>query len=215
MRNIFMKMGEAASEFQEKVRQAPKTKKQLEKEAKKQALEALQNKSLHTIYKQLARVLHPDLERDPEKRIFKEELMKKLTAAYDKDDLFALLQIEMEWMSHSVDAAQAHNDADIKLYNAILKEQVAELEMATAMLIMHPRYAALQKFYEDDFDGIATLRLKHMELEMVLKQVQKIIDALAGSRAKKAFEDLVETQRREKQMEATRRKVSSCSCGMC
>jgi hypothetical protein len=103
MQSIFVKMGKTAIDFKEKLSQASKTKKQIEKEAKKQAIEEIQAKSLHSMYTQLARALHPDLEQDPEKRTLKEELMKKLTVAYANGDLFSLLKIEMEGMSNSVE----------------------------------------------------------------------------------------------------------------
>lgn len=46
----------------------PKTKKELIKEQKARELEILQNKGLNSIYKRLAKGLHPDLEQNLENR---------------------------------------------------------------------------------------------------------------------------------------------------
>ncbi|HEV2916666.1 MAG TPA: hypothetical protein VGW78_02870 [Candidatus Babeliales bacterium] len=207
LRDICMKMGETVKDLKEKFSQTPKTKKQLEKEAKKQAVEELQGKSVQSIYKQLARVLHPDLEQDIEKRVLKEESMKKLTVAYENKDLYSLLKIETEWMNHSVDKMKCHSDDDIKVYNAILKDQVSELESANEMLIMHPRYISLQKFYGNRFSGIVMLQLQYNRLKQFIQDVQAMVARLKTSEAKALFKVVIQ--------ERTRMVKSMCTCGSC
>jgi hypothetical protein len=208
MRNIFMKIGKTATDFKEKYAQAPKTKKQIEKEAKKQALEEMQNKSLHTMYTQLARVLHPDLERDAEKRVLKEELMKKLTVAYKKNDLYSLLKIEIEGMNYSVDKMQSHDDDEIKVYNAVLKDQIQELELANGMLVMHPRYIPIQKFYQNGFNSISTLQRLYHALKRSIRDVQGMVAGFKTSQAKAIVEEIIQDQ-------IAMTKSRGCSCGSC
>lgn len=210
LRHIFMKMGQAANDLKDKFEQTPKSKKELAKEAKKDAVEALQNKSLHSIYKQLARALHPDLEQDPERRALKEELMKKLTVAYDKEDLFSLLKIEMEWMNHAVDKMQFHNDDEIKIYNAILKEQVAELEMASEAIFMNPRYLALHRFYPNRFTGILELKTRYNELKRVLPITKVALARLKTAEKHTVLQEIIQDQR-----ETMGSNRSSCNCGTC
>src|SRR5205823_6427352 len=76
----------------------PKTKRQMEKEALRRNAEEVRKKSISTIYKQLARILHPDLEPDAALRERKVVLMQQLTAAYRDNDLHTLLRMELEWI---------------------------------------------------------------------------------------------------------------------
>lgn len=118
-----------------------KTKKQLESEEMQKQQDSLKLKSLRSIYLSLAKVLHPDMETDPQQKIHKEELMKKVTVAYDNKDLPALLTLEMEWVISENNHLESLSDEKIKLYLAMLKEQVTELETEYYSLKMHPRYA--------------------------------------------------------------------------
>jgi hypothetical protein len=73
-----------------------KTKAQRRQEAADQARQAEQQQlesNTKTIYRQLARTHHPDLERDPAKQAGKTTQMQRITEAYEADDLFTLLQL--------------------------------------------------------------------------------------------------------------------------
>lgn len=191
LRNIFFKMGQAAFQKKENSQEPRKTKKQLEKESKRQAIIDMQTKSLQTMYKQLVRVLHPDLERDNQKRIWKEELMKKLTVAYEKNDLYSLLTIEMEWMNACTGKVRSQTDEDLKIYNAILKDQIKELQMNIDMLFMHPRNLPIQKFYANGFDGISSLKKKATALKKFIKEIQDTLPALQTPQAKTILKKIV------------------------
>jgi hypothetical protein len=123
-----------------------KTKKQLEKEERERQLEEARGKSISNIYRQLAKVFHPDLEQDPGIKLEKEELMKRLTTAKEGGDLLTILQLELAWI-HKEDAHlnQMSNDK-LNLYNITLKEQVKELEEQVEALLYHPRYELLHVF---------------------------------------------------------------------
>jgi chemotaxis protein CheY-P-specific phosphatase CheC len=73
-----------------------KTKKQLANEVKQKEAEEIRNKSMRSIYTSLAKMLHPDVELDEQKKLEKEELMKKVTKAYQEKDLHTLLKMEIE-----------------------------------------------------------------------------------------------------------------------
>lgn len=213
MRKVFLKLGQAKSEQQESGRQAKKTKKQLEKELKEQQFEETQAKSLNSIYKQLARVLHPDLEQNLEQRAWKEELMKKLTTAYKNHDLYSLLAIEMEWMNHSAGKMQSQNDEELKTYNTILRDQAKELQIAIDMLAMHPRYMPIQRFYNGKFDGVATLKKQHNELKKLIQKNKELILRLQTSEAKTIFRKIVQEQ--IEMQNFMKLGFMACTCGKC
>jgi hypothetical protein len=101
-------------------------------------LEDARQKSIQQLYRQLAKVLHPDLEQDPSLISVKEELMKQLTVAKERGDLLTMLQLELSWMQKDKSPEQ------LKLYNVTLREQIKDLQAQIQALFLHPRYACLQ-----------------------------------------------------------------------
>src|SRR5262249_35645281 len=75
-----------------------KGRRQLEKEERLRQAEEIRKKSIATIYRELAKVLHPDLEQDPARRQQKDVLMQELTVAYRNNDLHTLLRLELKWI---------------------------------------------------------------------------------------------------------------------
>jgi hypothetical protein len=136
---------EQGKEF-EKAQQAPprrKTARERKREERERAAAELRERDLSRLYKQLAKLLHPDLEQDPARRAGKEAAMKVLTAAYGKGDLHCLLRLELEWIvKEQSDVAQL-TDAKLSVYNSVLKEQVQQLEEELRGLPLHPRYEPL------------------------------------------------------------------------
>ena len=70
-----------------------KTKAQRVQEAAARANQQQLESNTKTIYRQLARTHHPDLERDPTKQADKTAQMQRITEAYEADDLYTLLQL--------------------------------------------------------------------------------------------------------------------------
>lgn len=120
-----------------------KTKRQLEKEERMRQAEEVRKKSIASIYKQLAKALHPDLEPDDERRRRKVVLMQELTAAYRNNDLHTLLRLELEWIHREERDLDRLTNEKLSIYNQVLREQVQELEQELAGLPCHPRYHPL------------------------------------------------------------------------
>lgn len=76
-----------ADEMTEKKATRKKTKKQQEREEREKQIEEVRKKSVGSIYKQLAKAFHPDLETDEAVKLQKEDIMKQLTVAHEKNDL--------------------------------------------------------------------------------------------------------------------------------
>lgn len=120
-----------------------RTKRQLKQEQQAQQIERWHRIGIGSVYKRLVKTLHPDLEPDATVRERKSALMQQVTTAYSRNDLLALLRIELEWMGGDrLDTAHL-TDETILAYTALLKEQAADLEAACAELPFHPRYADL------------------------------------------------------------------------
>ena len=112
-----------------------KTDKQIEKEEKMKEEANNISKAARSIYTDLVKAFHPDRERDETERDRKTEIMKKVTQAYEDDDLFELLRLKIELQGADIESLTMA-DEQLKYYNKILKEQVRELEESLWQLRM-------------------------------------------------------------------------------
>ncbi|MBH8567645.1 J domain-containing protein [Microvirga sp. STS02] len=136
-----------------------KTKAQRQQEAAAQADQKQLETNAKTIYRQLARTHHPDLERDPEKQADKTARMQRITEAYEADDLYTLLQLLAE--SGPADAAA---DDVLARYTRALLQQQTQLKQEMNELKYGP-------------NGFVTASGKKQELE--LRQLKRDLRAEA------------------------------------
>ena len=106
----------------------PKTAKQQEREAKREAEAQKITKAVRTLYMDLVKAFHPDREPDEAEKGRKTEIMHRVTEAYEKSDLLALLRLQLEF--DRIDQAHLESLAEeqLKYYNKILKQQTQELD---------------------------------------------------------------------------------------
>jgi hypothetical protein len=110
------------------------------------AAEEAQKRNIASIYKQLARVLHPDFECDGERRQQKVQLMQELTEAYRQKDLHTLLRLEMQWIENEGDDLDRLTEEKLSVYIEVLQGQVQGLEARLRDLLFHPRYRPVVVF---------------------------------------------------------------------
>lgn len=128
LQDIFeKKMGEREAFQETHKKEQKKTAKQLEKEEKLKAEAQNVNKAARSIYTDLVKTYHPDREPDEAERERKTEIMKQITQAYEKNDLFELLRLKISLQSIDINAWKMA-DEQLKYYNKLLKEQIIELE---------------------------------------------------------------------------------------
>ncbi|CAN5458702.1 hypothetical protein BH11BAC2_BH11BAC2_04770 [soil metagenome] len=129
-----------------------KSKKEIEKEQRQKEIDEIKGKDLSSIYKSLAKILHPDLEQDDEIKVKKGEWMKRLTVAYEKKDLKTLLEIELEWALGEKNRIQSLTNDKLRLYNEMLFEQVLKMESQVMALAMDNKYSMLSFFADGVFN---------------------------------------------------------------
>lgn len=191
MWRLFQSIDKAAENQKSTQKKTNPSKKMQEKEQKRLAFEEMQKKSLNSIYKELSRVLHPDLEQDSEKKIWKEELMKKLTISYKNKDLYTLLILETEWINRSTEQIQLQSDEQINLYNSMLKEQQKTLQHTIDTLFLNPKYIPIQRFYRGLCDMTPTLKSQYKLLKKDLQNLQQLSKDLQGPDAIKILKSLL------------------------
>jgi hypothetical protein len=99
-----------------------------ERERKAREKEQLKLRDFKSLFKSLAKSMHPDLVTDPEAKAHREDWMKRLTAAYENHDLHSMLAIEMEWLGSESKDLEAASDEKLAMYTELLREQTREVE---------------------------------------------------------------------------------------
>ncbi len=178
------KMGEKGADafFENQTRNS--TKRKPGKTSKRGIEIKLVEKNLNDLYRQLARVFHPDLESDEEKRGAKEELMKELNHAYKSKNIYAMLQMEVQWLAASQDRLGNLPAEKLKVFVLSLKEQLKILNAELKSVPNQPRFEILHKvtfpFYCEsipDFYGSLNGMTKDSDnLEVTIEQLGNVTD---------------------------------------
>ena len=126
----------------------PKSDKQIQKEERRKAAESAISKTTKQIYMDLVKNFHPDTEQDEEKRLWKTEIMQKITLAYGEDDYIQLLELQMTLLEDRDNAVEKFDDKQLRYFNDALKQQVDELEMQLRMNspAMNPMFQGAELF---------------------------------------------------------------------
>ena len=111
----------------EKKAKKPKSAKQQEREAKKEIEERNITKAVRTLYMDLVKAFHPDREPDEIEKARKTEIMQRVTEAYEKSDLLALLRLQLEFNRIDQQHLEKLAEDQLRYYNKILKQQADEL----------------------------------------------------------------------------------------
>ncbi|MES2648206.1 MAG: hypothetical protein V4717_15120 [Bacteroidota bacterium] len=163
------------AEYREKrKRNKKKTKKQSDQAALKEAAAALRQKNISTIYKQLAKLFHPDLEQDEGKKAEKQIMMQELIAAYEEKNLHALLTLELKWIHKENDHLETLTEEKLAVYLYILREQAEGLEREKNEIYQQPRYAVLYNEF-----GPAIIKQPMAAVEAVYTHLKEMIDGLS------------------------------------
>jgi len=178
-----------------------KTAKQLESERMQKAADEMKQKNISTIYKQLAKLFHPDLEQDEERKIEKEALMKELTAAYEAKNLHMLLMLELKWIHNENDHLETLGEEKLSIYLQILREQARDLEQEVNSISHQPRYAVLMEVC-----GISVQRYpletvyQHLnELKQIESAFKKDLKAFQSPTALKHIKEMIQEWKQDRQ----------------
>jgi hypothetical protein len=202
MKEIQEEMASKIEDDTEQNNNRKKTPKQLQKEIKRKEMEALRERNIKTIYKQLAKTLHPDLEPDETLRKEKEIVMQQLTAAYENEDLHTLLKLELQWIYKESNHLNELSNDKLTLYNDVLKEQVEELEFQLDMLPKHPQYMPMQRIAgSENFAGIKIDLLREQKkLMQVIDDIKVSYENLMGGYAVNEIREVIEACRIQDKM---------------
>ena len=123
--------GDASDRTNHKKKSAAERKEEKEKIEQEQ----YRKKSIRAIYIDLIKAFHPDTEQDESKKLEKEEISKKITEAYSKNDLYTLLNLETEFLEQQSSRLNGIKTETSKSYMAMLDNQIKELKESIRSII--------------------------------------------------------------------------------
>jgi hypothetical protein len=195
-----------AAQREKRKQKKNKTKAGLAKETEAIKTNELKQKNISTIYKQLAKLFHPDLEQDEIKKAEKEILMKELTVAYESKDLHALLTLELKWINKEHDHLENLSDEKLAVYLQILREQASSLELEKNQMAIQPRYSVLINEFGPAVQHQPLREIEEMywQLKQELVSVSEMIANLSSSIAHRHIKNIIKVWRqvqRESEMD--------------
>ncbi len=165
-----------------KISKSKISKREIEQELKIQKAEELQKKNIRSIYLSLAKMLHPDLEINESLKCAREEMMKKVTFAYQNKDIHTLLKLEIEIIHQQREHLNHLSDAKLKMINSSLMEQLDELKDEYSLLKQHPRYERISDFMNyEEVKGMKVMKSIINQLNSQQKEIKKDIVNLNSS----------------------------------
>jgi hypothetical protein len=190
-RTVKERLGEAAAAIQEgrhghgasAKRPRKRSNAQAEKERKRLEQEDAKKRDLKSLFKQLAKAFHPDLEPDPLLRQQKVVWMQRLNTAYASVDLREMLQLEMEWLGEEASNLATAGDEKLKVYCIVLKEQIADIKRQTQFLPDEPQYGPLQRFRHPHYGTLANPTSIKRELYEELTDLRGMLEVMSADDA--------------------------------
>ncbi|MCF0052807.1 hypothetical protein LXM25_22240 [Dyadobacter sp. LJ53] len=98
-------------------------------EAKQLVEQQKTTKSVRTVYMDLVKTFHPDLEKDEAEKLRKTDIMQQITQAYQENNLLQLLKLQIQLDRIDQDQLENLSKNQLNYYNKVLKQQVEELEI--------------------------------------------------------------------------------------
>jgi FtsZ-binding cell division protein ZapB len=181
--NFFEQYREEINEANRIKQESQKSKKKTKKELVREENEKLEKRTTREIYIGLAKILHPDRATNDEDRLAKEEAMKQATDAYERNDVIALLQLEIKYFKYDAqDLLKLSKDKINHLINSLksqknnLKSEVDQIKLKPlfrpiAVYATAPSKSSRLKLFDDDF---AAIKQNNKAFQLIMNDLQTI-----------------------------------------
>lgn len=107
--------------------------------------------------------------------------MQRLNAAYATDDLREMLQLEMEWLGEEATNLANASDEKLKVYCAVLKEQISQQRQKISGLIYESRYGLLQRFVHPFLGEIGSPNVIKLQYRAKIDDHQEMLTILQAN----------------------------------
>lgn len=95
---------------------------------KREQAQKMTEQSLKTVYLKIASIIHPDREQDESKKLQKTEMLQYANAAYEQQDLFYLLKLQIQIEQNRGTTKKGLTADQIKFYKLALDSQSLQLD---------------------------------------------------------------------------------------
>ncbi len=140
--------------------QAREKAKQLRQQQKREQAEQMATQSLKTVYLKIAAMIHPDREQDETKKAEKTELFQQASQAYEQQDLFYLLKLQLQLEQNKGVGAKELSTEQVKFYKLALDAQSQQLESQIDEIL-------------DSFHIAKKVKAEHLHINDVYKAIDE------------------------------------------
>lgn len=140
--------------------QAREKAKQLRQQQKREQAEQLAAQSLKTVYLKIAAMIHPDREQDESKKAEKTELFQQASQAYEQQDLFYLLKLQLQLEQNNGVGTKELSTEQVKFYKLALDAQSQQLESQIEEIL-------------DSFQLAKKVKAEHLHISDVYKAIDE------------------------------------------
>ncbi|WP_336004695.1 molecular chaperone DnaJ [Acinetobacter pittii] len=138
--------------------QAREQAKQQRQQQKREQAEQMAAQSLKTVYLKIAAMIHPDREQDETKKLEKTELFQQASQAYEKQDLFYLLKLQLQLEQNKGLGAKELSAEQLRFYKLALDSQSQQLKSQIAEIL-------------DSFQLAKNVKAEHVHISDVYKAI--------------------------------------------
>ncbi|QHH94348.1 molecular chaperone DnaJ [Acinetobacter gyllenbergii] len=138
--------------------QAREQAKQLRQQQKREQAEQIAAQSLKTVYLKIAAMIHPDREQDETKKEEKTELFQQASQAYEQQDLFYLLKLQLQLEQNKGVGTKELSAEQVKFYKLALDAQSQQLESQIDEIL-------------DSFQLAKKVKAEHLHISDVYKAI--------------------------------------------
>ncbi|OEY94107.1 molecular chaperone DnaJ [Acinetobacter proteolyticus] len=138
--------------------QAREQAKQLRQQQKREQAEQIAAQSLKTVYLKIAAMIHPDREQDETKKEEKTELFQQASQAYEQQDLFYLLKLQLQLEQNKGLGTKELSAEQVKFYKLALDAQSQQLESQIDEIL-------------DSFQLAKKVKAEHLHISDVYKAI--------------------------------------------
>lgn len=138
--------------------QAREQAKQQRQQQKREQAEQMAAQSLKTVYLKIAAMIHPDREQDESKKVEKTELFQQASQAYEHQDLFYLLKMQLQLEQNKGVGSKALSAEQVKFYKLALDAQSQQLESQIDVIL-------------DSFQLAKKVKAEHLHISDVYKAI--------------------------------------------
>jgi hypothetical protein len=138
--------------------QAREQAKQQRQQQKREQAEQMAAQSLKTVYLKIAAMIHPDREQDESKKEEKTELFQQASQAYEQQDLFYLLKLQLQLEQNKGVGVKELSAEQVKFYKLALDAQSQQLESQISEIL-------------DSFHLAKKVKAEHVHMSDVYKAI--------------------------------------------